>query len=129
MKKITQVLSIAIFAALLAPAQSNQAKQDLQAMSKSAVTAKQHEEVAKLYRERATELTAQAVKHEKKAADLMNRPAAPLVHKWPAMQTKPWEKERKLAVQSRRAAEEATQLSARHTQLAAQAETKASEVE
>jgi hypothetical protein len=127
-----QLLAVAVFAAVLAPGQSavrSSDSADLQAMSKSAVTAKQHEEVAKQYKDRAAEFAKKAEKHEKKAADLMAQPAPPIAHKWPAMQPKPWEKERQLAMQARRAAEESAQLSARHTQMAAQADAKPADVE
>jgi hypothetical protein len=129
MNRILHAFAVCLFAAALAPAQSSKPAEDLQALAKSAVTPRQHEEVAKRYRDRAVEFTAKAEAHEKKAASLMRQPAPPISHKWPAMQPKPWEKERQLAMQARRAAEEASQLAARHYQLAGQAETKPADVD
>lgn len=122
--RILPALAVGLFSALLMPAQSTQSKPDLQAMAKSATTATQHSEVARLYKLRADEWFAKAAQHEREAARLEAQPAPPIAYKWPAMRPRPWEKERQMAMQARRAAEEASQISARHFRLAAEADQK-----
>lgn len=97
----------------------------LEALAKSADTAAEHAYVAKQYRLRSEALEAKAVEHEKKAAGLKAAPRSPMAHKWPAMSAKPWEKEQKLAMQSRRASQEALILANRHIRLSV--ETQAAE--
>ncbi len=80
-----------------------------------------HREMVKTYGGRAVELEAKADRHEKEAerldkASLNN----PLRHKWPAMAAAPAERERRLAMQARRAASEARQLAAKHHSLSEQ---------
>lgn len=89
----------------------------LEAMAEAAECAAEHGEVAKHYRLRSEQLEAKAVRHEEKAAALEARPKGPMHHKWPAMAQKPWTKERDLAVQARRAANEAQMLANKHVQL------------
>lgn len=89
----------------------------LEQMAEAAQCAAEHGEVAKQYRLRAETLDAKANEHERKAAELEKKPKGPMHSKWPAMASKPWVKERDLALQTRRAAKEAQQLADRHVRL------------
>lgn len=89
----------------------------LELMAESARCAAEHGEVARGYRLRSEQLEAKAVKHEKKAAELEARPKGPMHAKWPAMAQKPWAKERDLAMQARRAANESKLLAEKHLRL------------
>ncbi|MCW5966359.1 MAG: hypothetical protein KIT83_20145 [Bryobacterales bacterium] len=89
----------------------------LERMAESAQCAAEHAEVARGYRLRAEQLEAKAVKHEKNATELEARPKGPMHHKWPAMAQKPWAKERDMAMQARRAANESQLLADKHLRL------------
>jgi hypothetical protein len=91
----------------------------LQALAKSATTTAAHSEVARGYVEFADTLEAKAAKHEKEAARLAKAAEGnPLRHKWPAMATAPAERERRLAMQARRASSEARATALKHKSLA-----------
>jgi hypothetical protein len=88
---------------------------ELIAMAKSAATPAQHAAVAKQYRLRAEALEANASDHEAAARKAEGRPLPPIAHKWPAMYRNTGvEKEKQLAIQARKAAEEARSLAAYH---------------
>ena len=98
--------------------------QKLQAMAKSASTPEAHSEVALGYRDWAATLDAKAAKHEDNAERLANSPVYnPMRYKWPAMAAAPAERERRLAMQARRAANEARTLAQKHEALAPPAQT------
>jgi hypothetical protein len=125
----TRLFAVALFASFLVSAQEAKPAPSLQALSLAASSVEEHQDVAKRARTQAAELNAKADRHEKRVAELMAQPAPPIAHKWPAMQPKPWEKERKLAVQARRGAVEAAQLAARHEELATRTAAKSADVD
>lgn len=91
----------------------------LQALAKSASTTTAHTEVARGYVEFADSLESKAAKHEKEAERLAKAAENnPLRHKWPAMATAGAERERRLAMQARRAASEARATALKHQSLA-----------
>jgi hypothetical protein len=91
----------------------------LQAMAKAANTTTAHSEVARGYVEFADTLEAKAAKHEKEAERLAKAAESnPLRQKWPAMASAPAERERRLAMQARRAASEARTTALKHKSLA-----------
>jgi hypothetical protein len=63
-------------------------------------------------------LDAKSARHEEQAIKAAKRPLPPLAHKWPAMVQRPADREKQLAIQARRAAQEARELAARHVGLA-----------
>jgi hypothetical protein len=84
-------------------------------MAKNATTPAAHSEVARGYRDWANTLEAKAVKHESNAERLAGDTRYnPMRHKWPAMAAAPAERERRLAMQARRAANEARALALKH---------------
>jgi len=93
--------------------------QKLQTLAKNAITPAEHAEVAIGYTEWAKALEAKAVKHEA-TAERLTREAHlnPMRHKWPAMAAAPIERENRLAMQARRAANEARQFAMKHEALA-----------
>jgi hypothetical protein len=98
-------------------------EKNLQQMAKAATTAVQHGEVAKQYTLRAEQFEAKAKKHEANAAELAARKNNyAMTHKWPAMIQGPIDREKGLAVEARRAAEESLTLAAKHGQAAVQLE-------
>lgn len=93
--------------------------QKLQTMAKNAATPAAHAEVAIGYHEWAKALDAKAAEHEAKAERLARQANLnPMRHKWPAMAAAPIEKENRLAMQARRAANEARILALKHEALA-----------
>jgi hypothetical protein len=110
MRNLAMVFGLAMIGSLpLAAVEAGK----LELMAKSASTPAEHVEVAKLYRHRANDLTAQADRHEAKAKELDSR-RTPMASKWPAMSNQSWVKERQLAVQARRQASEARQAADLH---------------
>jgi hypothetical protein len=100
--------------------------QKLQTMANNANTPAAHSEVARGYLEWAKSLDEKAAKHESNAERLARDAAYnPMKHKWPAMAAAPAERERRLAMQARRAANEARQLAMKHEALAANKPTSA----
>lgn len=98
-------------------------EQNLQQMAKAATTSAQHSEVAKQYTLRAEQFEAKAKKHEAAAAELAARKGNyAMSQKWPAMTQGPIDREKRLAVEARRAAEESLTLAAKHGQQAVQLE-------
>lgn len=90
----------------------------LQTLAKSANTPAEHAVVAKAYSEWAAELDAKAKKHEAEAEKLANSPNYnPMRHKWPAMVQGPIDREKRLAMAARRAANEARETAAKHSSL------------
>lgn len=94
----------------------------LEALSKDAKTAAQHAAVARQYRLRAEALEAKAVQHEAGARKLKALPRPGMAYKWPAMTARPWEKDEKLARESRQAAQEAYAVADRHLRLSVEAQ-------
>ena len=84
-------------------------------------TSAEHDTVAKHYRERAKSLEAKADRIERDIREEMARPKSPMEIKWPAMIVNGRERRAQIAVQSRRAAQEALTLAQRHEKLASQA--------
>lgn len=66
------------------------------------------------YKDRAAKLEAKAMKHEAEA-DRMEKASRsnPMLYKWPAMVKGPIERERRLAMEARRAAAESLELAAK----------------
>jgi hypothetical protein len=95
---------------------------ELELLAKEAKTPAEHAAVAKHYRLRAEAFETKAVKHEEEAAKLAKRPRHPLESKWPAMVRNAADRERKLAMQARRAAKECFDLADQHIRLAVEAE-------
>jgi hypothetical protein len=89
----------------------------LEKMAENADTPKEHATVAKQYRLQAEEFERKAAKHEAEARKLQASAGNPMAHKWPAMAPRPWEKQRQLAMEARRAAAECLQAADRHMQL------------
>jgi hypothetical protein len=94
----------------------------LEAMARDAKTPAEHAKVAKQYRLRAEAFETNAKKHEEEARKLQAQPRSPLELKWPAMARKPWERETQLAMQARRAAQEAYAVADKHIRLAVEAQ-------
>jgi hypothetical protein len=92
--------------------------EELARLAKDARTAEEHATVAKQYRLRGEWHEKEAVKHEQKVRAMSN---SPIAQKWPAMAPKRAGQERHLAVEARRASQEAFRLAERHTQLAVEA--------
>jgi hypothetical protein len=98
-------------------------EKDLQQMAKAATTSAQHAQVSKQYTLRAEQFEAKAKKHEANAAELAARKNNyAMTHKWPAMIQGPIDREKQLAIEARRAAEESLTLAAKHGQQALQLE-------
>ena len=93
--------------------------QKLQTMARNATTPAAHAEVARGYADWAVSLDAKAVTHEANAERMAKDTRYnPMKHKWPAMAAAPVERERRLAMQARRAANEARELAQKHEALA-----------
>jgi hypothetical protein len=126
MKKISRFglsAAIAVLAAgvSLTPAQSAEPMLEakvLEKMSKNAQTPEDHAKVAKQYRLRAESLQEKAEKHEADARKLRSTNANPMASKWPAMVNNGADRERRLAMQARRAAQECFELANHHVRLA-----------
>jgi len=93
----------------------------LEKMSAAAVTASDHARVAKQYRLRAESLETKAKQHEQEARRLGSG-HNPMAVKWPAMGRAAAERESRLAVQARRAAQECLARADRHIRLAVEAQ-------
>lgn len=89
----------------------------LEKMAKEAVSPSQHATVAKQYRLRAESLEQKAAEHDA-TANKLRTVHNPLAHKWPAIGNQAVEREKKLAMQARRAAQECSALADRHIRLA-----------
>ena len=89
----------------------------LQKMARTAQTAAEHESVAREYVTRARALEQRAETLERELRDQRSGPANPMAYKWPAMVPGRDKKER-MAVQTRRAAQENYALAERHGKLA-----------
>ncbi len=90
---------------------------DLKDLAAAASTPAEHAKVAKQYRAHAGQLEEKAQKHEAEARRLEAMPRPAIEHKWPAMGRQPWIEERKLAMQARRAANEARAIAEKHVWL------------
>jgi hypothetical protein len=88
----------------------------LEEMSKEANSPAEHAKAAKQFRLRAESLEAKAKKHEENARK-RNSPN-PMATKWPAMVRNGTDRESRLAMQARRAAQECYTRAARHVSLA-----------
>lgn len=109
------ILILILAAGITFAADSNR----LQAMAKAANTPEAHTEVAAGYNSWAATLEAKADSHEREATRLAKAALkSHLLHKWPAMATAPAERERRLAMQARRAAAEARSIALKHKSLA-----------
>lgn len=92
----------------------------LQKQARAASTPSAHAEVARGYQQWADTLDAKAAKHEANVQRMAgDNGYNPIRHKWPAMAAAPAERERRLALQARRAANEARALALKHESLAA----------
>jgi hypothetical protein len=93
----------------------------IERMSETATTASDHARVARQYRLRAESLEAKAADHEKEARRL-RAVHNPMATKWPAMGRAAEDRETRLAMQARRAAQECYARANRHINLAVEAE-------
>jgi hypothetical protein len=115
--RTTFVILVASTILAVAPVAASNAmvKRDkLEKMAETAKTPKDHVAVAKQYRLQAQQFEQKAVEHETTARKLQSSPHSPMSQKWPAMATQPWVKERQLAMEARRAAEECLEAADRH---------------
>lgn len=115
--KIRQMVSAGVMVGVLgvaplALAQSAQEPQ-LEQRADAARTAREHSTVARDYRERGERFEAAAREHEM-AARRYDRASTPLDRKWPGSTMRPATKERQLAMEARRAAQESFALADRH---------------
>lgn len=128
MNGITSIKSVSI-AALVAGflltgtsaalAQARQSAEDtLARRSQEATTAREHAGIAREYRLRAEALDKQAKAYEAEAARKSARPRFPVEGKMVAHIRNTGERERQLAVQTRRAAEQALERADHHVRLA-----------
>ena len=118
MKRIALTFVAAVLAVAPIPGATPMVERGkLEKMAENANTAKEHVAVAKQYRLQAEEFERKASKHEAEARKLQTSPSNPIAHKWPAMAGRPWEKERQLAMEARRAAAECLEASDRHMRL------------
>jgi len=86
----------------------------LETMAKNAKTPGEHAAVAKQFRLRAESFAAKAEKHEAEARKLANGPRIGIDAKWPAMARNTAAKEKQLAMEARRAAQENYALADQH---------------
>lgn len=93
----------------------------IERMSETAVTASDHARVAKQYRLRAVSLEVKAETHEAEARKL-RAVHNPMATKWPAMGRAAEDRENRLAMQARRAAQECYARADHHIRLAVEAE-------
>ncbi len=122
MTKMIRAMILVGASTLLLGAQTANEK-NLQQMAQAATTSAQHGEVAQQYTLRAEQFEAKAKKHEAAAAELAARKNNyAMTHKWPAMIQGPIDREKRLAMEARRAAEESQALAAKHGQQAVQLE-------
>lgn len=118
----------AVLGGLMIPVPELRAAQpalDAKAVDRLAVDARsstEHLSVAKHYRERAKSLEDKASKLERAVREEKTRPQSAMETKWPAMIVNARERKVQIAMQSRRAAQEALALAQRHEKLAAQAD-------
>lgn len=90
----------------------------IEKVSAAAISSSDHERAAKQYRLRAESLEKKADQHEANARR-MSQAHNPMAHKWPALGRAPEEREKRLAMQARRAAQECLAQAERHTDTAA----------
>jgi hypothetical protein len=122
-RKMT-MLSTALAALLTLAAPSGFAAdktRELNDIAKAADTAKtpeDHARVAQQYNQRAHTLDMKAQKLEKELRTQDAGPTAAMAHKWPALMNNSRDRQERLAMQWRRAAEEARELARHHNRLA-----------
>lgn len=93
--------------------------QELRRKARAASSPEAHAQVASDYRSWADSLTAKARQHEREAERLSQHAAGSAMrHKWPAMVTGPADRERRLAMQAHRAAQEARTIARSHSERA-----------
>lgn len=118
MSRLMQVLILTASSALvLSASEPNQeiSEKKLAAMAISAKTEAEHSAVARQYDSRADAFEAKAKRHDAEADKLANQKVYnPMMHKWPALAQAPAEKQRRLAMEARRAAQEARDLAGKH---------------
>lgn len=113
-----KTLILILTAASLSIAAEADSKQ-LQAKARAANSPTAHSEVSRDYLDRAAALDAKASRHEAEAERMAkDTNYNPMNHKWPALAAAPAERERRLAMQARRAANEARELAQKHEKLA-----------
>lgn len=119
---ICALAAFSIFAVQPATAETPKVESaKLERMAEVAKTPKDHVAVAKHYRSQAEQFEQKALKHEAQARKMQNNPNNPMAYKWPAMAGQPWVKERQLAMEARRAAQESLEASERHMRLSVEA--------
>ena len=91
---------------------------DIAEMAKSATTPADHARVARGYLEHARSLDAKADKLERDVEAAKSGPKSAMEAKWPAMVTGSRDRKERLAMQTRRAAQEAQRLAEHHSKLA-----------
>jgi hypothetical protein len=93
--------------------------QQLKQRSSAASTPEAHAKVASDYASWADSLTAQARQHEREAERLSQHAVGSAMrYKWPSMVTGPADRERRLAMQAHRAAQEARAIAQSHSERA-----------
>lgn len=115
---VTGMVTIASGTAVNAQAGRNAAEDTLAQRSQEATTAREHAILAREYRQRAESLERTARAHEADAAKRSARPRFPHESKFPAHIRNTGERQHQLAVQARRAAQEAYARADHHVRLA-----------
>jgi hypothetical protein len=118
---LSGTLGFALMVSVAAPVKGAEASIEvskLEALADSADSAKEHAEVAKHYRLRADRFVEQAERHEAEVSRLNKKLHGAMAHKWPSLTRGTVDREKQLAMQSRRAASESLALAERHVQLA-----------
>ncbi|MDX1982163.1 MAG: hypothetical protein SFV51_17960 [Bryobacteraceae bacterium] len=127
MKRILQMTAAAGLALSLTMGVSMAAEpiaeaKKLEAMATAAKTPAEHASVSRQYRLRAESFEAKAAVHEAEAKKLSERPRHAMDYKWPAMTNSGRDRERRLAMEARRAAQECYAIAERHAQRAVEAQ-------
>jgi hypothetical protein len=119
--KATLSIALAAFLAVLAPgafaAKPVAEAKEISKMAKEADTPAEHAQVAKQYLLRAKALEAKADEIERDLRDQKNGPHNPMATKWPAMVNGARERQERVAMQTRRAAQESYRLAEHHSKL------------
>lgn len=115
---VAGMLTVTGATAVSAQAGRNVADDTLTQRSREATSAREHATLAREYRQRAEALERTARSHEADAARLSARPRFPHEGKFPAHIRNTGERQHQLAIQSRRAAQEAYERADHHVRLA-----------
>lgn len=122
MKNNRSLLTLSLMLALGATAAFGQTA-TVASVNNQRIDAKQAAILAKSYREKAAAELKKAEQHEAEAERLKPRGYNPMAHKWPTFANAQSTKQKSLAMQARRAADEATRLAVEHERIANAGET------